>query len=493
MNNKPVSPSKRAKFTTVELGFLLVIMLAGALFRLYQLGATSLWQDEAHTLWLTQLSWKQMLDALLQLGVHPPLHFSLVKLTTSLFSAGEVSLRILSSLSDICTMAIVAWLGFRIAGTTGSIATSWLWAFHPMTIWYAREGRPYALALMFSTIAMVCYFRLREGRSRLAWAAAIISLALGMLTHYFVLLVGAGLILLSIFDRPQRFAFRRWALLFLASLIPLALWLASYFAQPEISLGIGWIDRPVLGDLAGTFWNLISGYGGIPRLPSTIAGMVVLVLILAAFMDKERRRLALSVLSAGVLLPVTATWLISQIRPIYMDRYFIVLLPFMAALVAMGAGSLGQSLRVLGKWKASLKFRPLIMICLVAAGIWSAWQVGAHTIYAKEDWRGLAAYLSKHEEITSDVWLSDGEAQVALEFYADEVTILNDDVPPSEPASFWYVKSQPYTATHAFSQAVSEVDRPWKLEPATRCQVTEHWESTSGLLLYHILCEDPSS
>jgi len=133
------------------------------------------------------------------------------------------------------------------------------------------------------------------------------------------------------------------------------------------------------------------------------------------------------------------------------------------------------------------------MIYLVAVGIWTAWQVGAQTIYAKEDWRGLAAYLSKHEEISSSIRFSDSEARVALEFYTDEVTILSDDVPPLEPASFWYVKRQPYTATHAFSQAVSDADRPWKLEPETRCQVTEHWESTSGLLLYHILCEDLSS
>jgi len=349
MIKMPVSQSKPSKFTYAELGLLLAIMLAGALFRLYQLGATSLWQDEAHTLWLTQLSWNQMLDALLQLGVHPPLHFSMVKITTSLFSAGEVSLRILSTLSDIIALAIVAWLGYKIAGTTGSIATSWLWAFHPMAIWYAREGRPYALALMLSTIAVACYFWLRERHSRLAWAAAIISLALGMLAHYFVILVSAGLVLLSFFDKPQRMAFRKWAMVFLASLIPLALWLVSYFQQPEISLGIGWIDRPVLSDLAGTLWNLISGYGGMPLLPSIIAGLVVLLFMLAALMGKETRRLAWTVLSIYVLLPVAAIWLISQFRPIYMDRYFIVLLPFIAALVAMGAGSLAPPLRNLGE------------------------------------------------------------------------------------------------------------------------------------------------
>jgi mannosyltransferase len=262
-DHEPSVQRKRIKLSYANLSVLSAILLAGALFRVTQLGSTSLWQDEAHTHWLSQLPWNQMIDALLKLGVHPPLHFSLVKVITSLALNGEASLRILSTLADLGAMAIVVWLGYRIAGTAGLLAAGWYWAFHPMTIWYAREGRPYALALLFSTIAVASYFRLREGNSRLAWTAAIVSLALGMMTHYFVLLIAAGLVLLSFFDRPQRLAFRRWTLAFLASLIPLVLWLASYFQQPEISLGIGWIDRPTLSDLAGTIWNLLSGYAGV--------------------------------------------------------------------------------------------------------------------------------------------------------------------------------------------------------------------------------------
>ncbi len=488
-DHEPSLQRKRAKLSYVYLSILSAILLAGALFRLCQLGAASLWQDEAHTLWLSQLPWNQMIDALLKLGVHPPLHFSLVKVITSLPLNGEASLRILSTLADLGAMAIVVWLGYRIAGAVGSLAAGWYWAFHPMAIWYAREGRPYALALLFSTIVVASYFRLREGHSRLAWAVAIFSLVLGMMTHYFVLLVAAGLVLLSFFDRRQRLAFRRWTLAFLASLIPLALWLASYFQQPEISLGIGWIDRPTLSDLAGTIWNLLSGYAGVLRAPSTIAGILVLVFVLAALLRKENRRIAWIMLSSCILLPLVSIWTLSQFRPIYMDRYFIVLVPYVAVLVAMGAKSVEMAMRNIGEWTASLQFRSLIVIGLAAIGIWTAFQVHIQTAYTKEDWRGLAAYLSEHADRSDHIWFTDSESQVALQFYTDELILLEGEEPSVGSPSYWFVARQPYTATHAYSQAVSEADRPWNPEPATICQPTDRWESASGLLLLHMLCE----
>jgi hypothetical protein len=129
------------------------------------------------------------------------------------------------------------------------------------------------------------------------------------------------------------------------------------------------------------------------------------------------------------------------------------------------------------------------MICLAAIGIWTAFQVHIQTEYTKEDWRGLAAYLSEHPAGSDGVWFTDNEAQVALQFYMDDFSIIEGEEPSAGSPPYWFVSRQPYTATHAFSQTVSEADRPWNPEPATICQPTDRWESASGLLLLHMLCE----
>jgi hypothetical protein len=124
-------------------------------------------------------------------------------------------------------------------------------------------------------------------------------------------------------------------------MIPMTIWLAWFFSTGSPSLGIGWIRPPLVGDVPLTVWNLASGYGGVFDAPSAFLGLSVFAVIgfgLAGSARGDGTRLLL----VGIFLPVLAVWVISQRRPVYVDRYFVVLLPFVAALAALGASTIAR-------------------------------------------------------------------------------------------------------------------------------------------------------
>ena len=106
------------------------------------------------------------------------------------------------------------------------------------------QGRmPWLARWEHSSSGCSCDFREHLRQSELIAAAGL--MAAGLLTHYFFFVLVAALLLLSTLELRQRpRLFRYWSLATLGALVPLGLWLLWFFALPEPSLGIGWIDSP---------------------------------------------------------------------------------------------------------------------------------------------------------------------------------------------------------------------------------------------------------
>jgi hypothetical protein len=131
---------------------------------------------------------------------------------------------------------------------------------------------------------------------------------------------------------------------------------------------------------------------------------------------------------------------------------------------------------------------------MLAVGVWAAWGVHAAPGYAREDWRGLVEILSSRRTNGQQIWLSDVEAVLPLTFYQAETSeVSSGGEPPACTTPCWWVLRQPYTETHAFAQGVMDPDRPWKPEMAGGCQVTERWESPTGLALWEVTCGQPGA
>ena len=460
----------------------LVIVIIGAALSFADLGRQSLWLDEAFTWFFVQLDWRSAITAIQFDAVNPPFYYLFVKVLSSDSALSEAVLRSPSALAQLFGIVAVIFLGYRLGGEPGGAAAGLFWATHPLIVWASRDARPYALAAALGAGAVWAFITLRRSLSMPVSATAIVFLALGLITHYFFFVLTAALILFALIDiRRSPSLFRRWTLLTLAAMIPLAIWLTFYFSQASPSLGIGWIRTPRLSDIPLTLWNLISGYAGVFDVASLAFGLIVIVALGIVIFYGDRSQGTRIVLT-GLLIPVVAVWVISQRRAVYMDRYFIVLMPFVAGIVALAASAAGKQLsRSWARWAA-------VTVCALVAlsagfSVHSAWK------FEKEDWRGLAEFLELEGATDDSYSVSELEITLPLGFY--KFSDLGSGLPSLIPAcetSCWWILRQPYTATHALTQSVKEPGRSSAPALPDECSQKASWQSLTGVSAWELQC-----
>ena len=466
---------------------LALFLLSAAWLRLYHLGFYSLWHDESFTWFFTRFPWSQMLAALRADGVHPPIYYLLEKILSGILGSNEGGLRTFSVAVDLVSILLAIWLGWLCNGPLGGLVSGWFWAFNPFTLWYAQEARPYAFATMLSLAALILFRKMKTNPSRSTMLITVLVLALGLLTHFFFFLVIGALILLALLQIRQSPAhFRNWTVLCLVAMIPLLLWVVWFFMQPKPMFSIGWITVPILADLPLTVWNFLSGYAGLFSLPSTlfgvITGLLLIVGLVAGESAKDNRQLFL----AGIILPLFLTWLVSLRRPVYMDRYYIILLPFLIPSLACGGE---QALRVITGFRPAFLAWAVVVCILLGSGLFNAWRVHSDIKYAREDWQGLATYLYQESPARSPFWFLHSEMIVPFEYYYREpYRLLAVGSPPACTEPCWWIYRQPYTPTHAFTQSITIAERPWKPELPPLCQLLKRWDSPTGIVALKIVC-----
>jgi hypothetical protein len=468
-----------------------IIMIAGIWLRFASLGRASLWIDEAFVNWFTSKPWTEMFLALRLDGGNLPAHFVIVKLITGLLGESELTLRLFSAFIGCVGIALAMTLGWLVGEKPGAIAAGGFWAFNPMLIWYARDAKPYAFGATLALALILSYLMLKRRKSIFYSLTSILILMIGLMIHYYFFLVIMALMLFSIadlFSSPH--FFRRWFVLTVVGFIPLAVWLYWYFSQPNPSIGIGWIMRPNFRDPFKTLWNFYSGYGGQTSLITTLFGIMAVLLTIVGVVYQDALRVARYSYLFGLIVPITAVWLISQRRPIYMDRYFIVILPFIIPPISNGMQRAWDFIARKAD-KTNLHVIAITGVAiLIAVGWLAAKNVHIDSKYAREDWRGLVAYLVQEESNTPEVWFSDSESLIPFKYYFNtkSLKIISSDNPPACSASCWYVIRQPFTPTHSFAQAGSSIQREWLPVLPQSCKLIDQWESPSRLALWKVAC-----
>lgn len=479
MSHRPARSSAITKGQFLAVAF--ATLLLSAFSVAYKLGEPSLWVDEAYTWFFVSMPWGKMLQSARIDAVNPPFFYLYAKVFTGIFGTSETSLRMPSVIAFLVGLGGSLWVGRQAGGRTGSLAAGWFWAFHPMLVWYARDARPYALAAVLSVLGVGLFLHIRSRTlpSLSSAAGAIAVAALGMLTHYFFMLFAiltGGLSALEI-SKHRRF-FRIWATIILLSVIPLLAWLWWFFQLPSPSFGIGWIARPSLADIPGTVWNLLSGYGGAVDWGSLAFGLVTCVLIAAGWRGHIRWAIV------TLLLPILGVWGMSQFRPVYVDRYFIVLVPFLLPIIATGAQ------RLISGWtelKPGLRSASGLAgtTALLVTTFGAIHAIHTQPAYAKEQWKEVAHWLQQLPSNTP-VLLSEQELELPLAYYAPDIQPKGLIQSGGCPSICAWVLRQPYTYPHAFTQSVADPGRSdWKPDLPDGCTPlqTQTWPTGLGTLL----------
>lgn len=302
-------------------------ILIGAALRLARLGAQDLWYDEAATAWMAGLPWGRLVQAVAG-DVHPPLWYAIEKAAVCFLGNTPLSLRLPAALCSIAALALLPGL----AGALGldrrvGLAATWIMALSPFQIWYAQEGRMYALLLLAVEVGALGVFTRR-------WWLTVPGLAVALLSHnigvvYVVILIGLDVVLNMRFVRTV-LSLRHVPWIDAVAGAIYAPWAWVAMRQAAAVSQSFWVQRPVLGAIPLTLHDLF--WGSMP--PAWLGVFVVflsgLATIAAAWAGVRGRRWALLALAFA---PLLATWAISQWKPVLISRLMIGCTPFLCLLL----------------------------------------------------------------------------------------------------------------------------------------------------------------
>jgi hypothetical protein len=263
----------------------------------------------------------RVVRAVLHSDTSPPLYYLLLNAWTRVAGTGDRALKLLSAAFAIACLPLIWLIGRDVGGRRTAVVAGVLFALSPRALYYAAEGRMYALTWLVGLWLLWCTLALtRRGRAGLllGWSAAG---AAALLTHYFL---AFGWIACVAWLWRYTGAIGRRAVAGAAALTGVAV-LPWYAGLPE-SLGRWRVTGEWLsGDLTGlraltapirSGWSLLSGHGSWGG--SVWAEGVLAAAFAALTVVLVRRRAARALVSAEALL--LGLWVLaSVIGPLAFD------------------------------------------------------------------------------------------------------------------------------------------------------------------------------
>lgn len=399
--------------------FLAVIILILATgLRFYQVGTTGVTTDEALTYQRTQGNLSDRLEHIAGPGNHVPLFFLAEGLMPTETDLGLRYLGLMLSLIGIALMMrFMRWLYH--SENWALMLGLWL-AVTPFMVAYARDARPYPMVFVFGLLASGAFFRLLRGyRQSADWLVFGMASLLVYFTHYAAaaLPISQFLLLLWIREKPQFIA--KWIGIQAVASLPNLIWLLS-MATPQGSPN-DWITVPNIGRPYYTLTNIAIGYEAIPTW-YFVLGLIPFTIGLGRgswHIFKQGRQ---NPINAYWLIltyvPILLVWTVSQFRPLYVERYFMVTSPAFFFVTLVG----WQQLQI----KARQWLMAAMVIC-VAGGV--TLNELATTHFEPQDWRDSTAYmLSEFQD--GDGILLDGPHETAFWHYyrgQDQSVVLSGD------------------------------------------------------------------
>jgi len=184
-----------------EAAWLLVIVVGGALLRLWGLASWQWEQDELYTL-------RDALTLPLASGTSPgiggrPLYYVLQHLLLSVSSPTPLALRAPAFLFGVAGI-VAAWaFGRRAFGATAGLMAAFLTAISPWHLYASQFARYWSLVFLLSAAAFALLLRLGTQESRRGLLATALILLLGSLTHPTFLFPLIGVIAAAHLLRPN--------------------------------------------------------------------------------------------------------------------------------------------------------------------------------------------------------------------------------------------------------------------------------------------------
>jgi mannosyltransferase len=364
------------------------IVVVGAALRLWNIGGSPLWSDEALTAVIAQApAWALATKPLDPSG---PVYYWLHQLFVP-GDAGPTAMRAISALCGILVIPMTYGIGRELADAKSALLAAALVSLSFPLIDHAQEARSYSLlTLLFCGVAWLAMRAAREeevARRRLFLASMAAAAVAALYTHFIAFLfVGSVLLVLpAIVGRPES-GLRRGEVY--AVIVAVAL-----FAAPEVrrtlvyiteTNGFGWLRALSLRELVS-----LLAREWLPRTTEGALPAMALCTLLAAAVFHARKKLA-DAWSQRPGFPLLLVWLLQPLllwafsaifAPVLMLRTIVPAWPAFALTLALALSGFG-----LRAWMAAAG----ASIALYTASLFLS-----GLSRPKEDWAGAARQITR--------------------------------------------------------------------------------------------------
>lgn len=414
---------------------LLLIVALGALLRIVNLGADSIWLDEAYSIQFARLPVPQLLDETASSDVHPPLYYLLLHYWIKLCGDTEAAARMLSALFGILAILVIYRLAALLFDRATGLLSALLLALSLFHIEFAQEARMYALLALLSLCSLYFFLKLFDEEARAsALVAYVLTTSLLIHTHVygFFIIIAENLFLFSLyFSRPVLFKslFKRWLVLQTALVVLFLPWLSIMLRQFERVQHGFWIPQPTLNFLRLTWMT----YAGSTLLSYLFIPLVALGLVSHRGRQQNgqhstaeehlsargsgKRGLLLSerekswLLLLWFLSPVAIPFVLSQfLSSIYLPKYTIAASTAFLVLAARGIMSIRAD-----------RVRVVLVAVLIGLSFVNmrAYWSGPH----KDFWRESAAYFERTAQSGDLVLFHQESGEVPFRYYSKRADV----------------------------------------------------------------------
>jgi len=387
---------------------LLLIILLGSFLRIYDLGAESLWYDEASSVHGSTQDLATVVAVSGEIHNQPPLYFAFLHFWMLLFGTGEAAIRFLSAIFGIVSIFLIYKVGCQLFNQKIGLISSFISSISYFHIYHSQEARSYSLLLMLTLLSFCFFIKILESVEKRPSHFAFLLLtnvALAYTHVYGLLVIAAQVFYFLLFWNKYKQLTSQFLGVYVATAAFFSPWISTLlkrtsglsesFSVPETSLG-------TIVDTIKTYSAY--GWGEQYLLPAFLLLFLASLFIVRRLKGLESRPeiwLLLIWFAFSIIIPFTLSqFIITKYQP----RYTIAASPAFYLLVARGIGILD---------KKRLIYPILLVITLLSLP-------GLHYYYTqnvKEEWRQAADFVESNSQPNDIILISKYSMQKPFDYY----------------------------------------------------------------------------
>lgn len=359
-----------------------LLLIVGAMLRLFHLTHNSIWVDEGFSVWLASKDVKSILEAAAA-SEDEPLYYVLLHYWMYL-GRSEFVLRLFSVIWSVLSLILFYKTGRILFGSAVALTATLLLSVSPLDIWYSQEIGRFALGTFFALGSIYGFVNILVGRRCFYWVIYVATTAAMLYTSYtsFAIVLAQNLYLLFawLWLKRYRDLAAKWIIGQLLVAVGFFPWWPRFVEQTHHVGGVSLFVNAarilkqlgIVTQIRTISLEYVALFIGIVMVSLLILGKPVLILWARLF---ERPWFFAWSVPSYLAMLLIFTW-----RPVSSIRLTLILLPPFLLAIAVGLSKLGGV--------SQPPYRNVWLILLVVPTLIS---LGVnYFINEKEDWREAA-------------------------------------------------------------------------------------------------------